>query len=78
MPTSSTEPTIAGAIPPPDSPNSAGPLVKKSRLSAEMPRLPTDQTRIPSTAIAAVAAAIAASLGDAVRRAAAAASGPSP
>ena len=54
-------PTIAGAMPPPDWPNVAGPFVKKSQLSALTPRLNTDQTRMPSAAIAIAAAAIAAS-----------------
>jgi hypothetical protein len=54
--TISSVPTSAGAMPPPDSPNSAGPFVKKSQLSAPTARLPTDQTTMASAAIASAAA----------------------
>src|SRR5476649_652194 len=59
MPTSSAVPTSAGATPPPVCPKRAGPFVKKSRFSACTPRENTDQTRTPSTRIAAAAAATA-------------------
>ena len=54
--TSMSVPTNAGAIPPPVSPNTAGPFVKKSRLSACQPRASTEPTTIASTATARSAA----------------------
>ena len=59
-PTRSSEPASAGAIPPlPPKKSELGPLMKKSRLIAPTPRLPTDQMTTASTAIARAAASTA-------------------
>ena len=54
-----TVPTIAFAMPPPDSPNGAAFWVKKSRFSAGKPFFATEISTIASTATASSAAAVA-------------------
>ena len=52
-------PTIAGATPPPDCPNTACDFVKKSQEKAAAPRLSTAQTTSTSTETASTAASVA-------------------